>query len=178
MPLDFLGLLYGQRNLMLGIIIRIADIELWCACAVNPLIEKLLDVRMIRFVDGLDEIGGDDVLAAIDLEIVPQAAIKSIFANLLAKHVQHQATLAVSVVVKFAGVVEIVPHDWLAVQSGLGEPFVDCGPSIKVSLILGIMRFSPYHFEECREALVQPDISPVVAGDQVAKPLMREFVRN
>src|SRR5713101_3914807 len=119
---------------MLCVIMRIADIELWCACAVNPLIEKLLDVSMIRFVDGLDEIGGDDVLAAVDLEVMPQAAIKSIVANLLAKHVQHQAALAVSVVVKFAGVVEIVPHDRLAIESGLSEPFVNRGPPIIISL--------------------------------------------
>src|SRR3979409_528683 len=108
MPLDFLGLLYGQRDLMLGVVIRVGDIELWRACAVNPLIEKLLDVDMIGFVDGFDEIRGDDVPAAMDFEVMAQSAVKSIFANLPAKHVQHQTALAVGVVVKFAGVVKIV----------------------------------------------------------------------
>src|SRR5712672_111716 len=158
---------------MLCVVIRIADIELWCACTVNPLIKKLLDVSMIGFVDSFDEIGGDDVLAAMDFEVMAQSAIKSILANLLAKHVQHQAALAVSVVVKFAGVVKIVPHDWLGVETGLREPFVDRGPSIIVGLIFRILRFGPHHLEERRETLVQPDISPIVAGDQVAKPLMR-----
>src|SRR6266403_4973710 len=120
---------------MLYVVIRIRDIELWRACAVNPLIEKLLDVRMIGFVDGFDEIRGDDVLAAMDFEVMAQSTVKSIFANLLAKHVQHQTALAAGVVVKFAGVVKIVAHDWLGVETGLREPFVDRGPSIIVGLI-------------------------------------------
>src|SRR4029077_5454447 len=106
-----LCLLYGQGNLVLSAVIRIADFKLWRAGSVNPLVKELLDVNVIGFFDGLDEIGGDYVLAAIDFQVVPQAAIESILADLPAKHVQHQAALSISVVVKLAGVVKVVAND-------------------------------------------------------------------
>src|SRR5260370_36020841 len=173
-----LRLFHGQGDLMLGSSVAVADDKLRGSRAVNPFVEELLPVNVIRFFDGLDEIRGDDVFAAMDFEIVPQAAIESILANLVAEHVQHQSALSVSVVVKLAGVVKIVPHDRLAVQVGLAEPLLDRAPSLVVSLLFGIVRFGPHHLEERCEALIQPDVSPVVAGNQVAEPLMRQLVRN
>src|SRR5882757_2246009 len=38
--------------------------------------------------------------------------------------------------------------------------------------------FAPERLEVCREALDQPCVRPVAAGQQVAPPLMREFVRD
>ena len=38
------------------------------------------------------------------------------------------------------------------------------------------MRFGPDRLEEGGEAFVEPDIAPILAGDQVAEPLMGEFV--
>ena len=40
------------------------------------------------------------------------------------------------------------------------------------------MRFGPDGFEESGEAFVEPDVGPVFAGDEVAEPLMGEFVGN
>src|SRR5258707_15406092 len=97
---------------MLGVVIRVGDIELWRACTVNPLIEKLLEVGMIGFVDGFDEIGGGYVLAALDFEGMGAPAVKTTFANFSAKAVQHQAAPPVSAVVKFAGVLKTAAHDW------------------------------------------------------------------
>src|ERR1700687_4145133 len=103
---DFLRLLDVQRNLMLAVFIRVADVKLRRACAINPLVEELLHIEVIRFLDGLDEIRGDHVFPAIDFQVVPQASVESILANLLAKHVQNQPTLSISVSVKLAGVVK------------------------------------------------------------------------
>src|SRR5229473_8422525 len=117
---------------MLAVLIRVADFKLRRARAVNPFVEKLLHINVISFFDGLDEIGGDYILAAIDLQVVPQATIESILANLLAKHVQYQAALSISVVVKLAGVVKIVPYDRLGVQAGLADPLLSCIPPLVV----------------------------------------------
>src|SRR6266403_2051987 len=38
--------------------------------------------------------------------------------------------------------------------------------------------FAPECLEVSREALVQPGVRPIAAGQQVAPPLMREFVRD
>src|SRR6266478_6489480 len=100
---------------MLPVVIRVADVKLWRARAVNPLVEELLHIDVICLFNSSDKIRRDHVLAAIDLQVAPQAAIESILANLLAKHIQHKAALSISVVVKLAGVVKIVPHGRLGV---------------------------------------------------------------
>ena len=46
MAFDFLHLFHGKRNLMLVIVIRIADVELWRAGSVNPLVKELIYVRV------------------------------------------------------------------------------------------------------------------------------------
>ena len=40
------------------------------------------------------------------------------------------------------------------------------------------MRFGPDGFEKRGEAFVQPDVAPVFAGDEIAEPLVGEFVRD
>src|SRR6266852_4783013 len=101
-----------------------------------------------------------------------QSAIESVFANLVAKHVQNQAAFAVGVAVEFAGVVKVVAYDGLGVESARPQPLLHAGPSLVIRLILRIARFAPRHFKKSGEALVQPDIPPVLAGHQVAEPLM------
>src|SRR5216683_6925840 len=100
---------------MLSVVIGVANVKPRRARAVNPLIEELLLIDVICLFNSSDKIRRDHILAAIDLQVAPQAAIESILANLVAKHVQHQAALSISVAVKLAGVVKIVPHGRLAV---------------------------------------------------------------
>ncbi len=133
---------------------------------------------MIRFVDRSDQVGGDYVFAAIGFQVMVQSAIKGLFANLLAKHVQNEAAFAVGVVVKLARVVEIVAHNRLAVQIRLAHPLLHRLPAFVVGLLFGIVRLGPDHLEKRRETLVEPDVSPIVAGDEVAEPLMRQLVGN
>src|SRR5260370_4284084 len=97
-----LRLFHGQGDLMLGVVVGVADVKLRSSRAVNPFVEELLHVNVIRFFDGLDEIRGDDVFAAMDFEVVPQAAIESILANLVSEHVQHQTALSVRLIAKLA----------------------------------------------------------------------------
>src|SRR5258706_5059778 len=98
----FLRLLHDQGNLMLCVVVRVGDVKLRGTGAVNPLIEKLLQINVIRFVNGPDQVRGDYVFAAIGFQVMPQAAIESIFANLLAKHVQDEGALSVGAVLKLA----------------------------------------------------------------------------
>ena len=116
---------------MLGLVVFIAQVELGSAGAVEPLAEELVDVGVRGFFDGFREIGGDYVFAAIHFEVVLEAAIESVFAELVAKHVENPAAFGVGVAVKFAGIVEVVPDDGLAVEIGFCEPLARGSPIVR-----------------------------------------------
>ena len=91
--------------------------------------------------------------------------IEGIFAELMAEHVKNPAAFGVSVAVKFAGIVEVVADDGFAVEIGFVEPLVGVLPTFVVGLVLAEVRFRPHVFHEGGEAFVEPDVSPVFAGD-------------
>src|ERR1700676_1391495 len=51
MTFDFLRLLDRQRHLMLGIVVAVAQVELWSAGAIGPLVEKEIHADMVDFFD-------------------------------------------------------------------------------------------------------------------------------
>ena len=116
--LDLLRLLYGESDLVFFSVIRVGDVEFRSAGAVDPLLEEAVDVDVRGFFDGFDKIGCDDVFAAIDFEIVLDAAPEGVVAELMAEHVENPAAFAVSVVVEFFGLVEIATDDGFVVEAG------------------------------------------------------------
>ena len=159
-------------------VVGIAQVEFRRACAVQPLAEELVHVRVRGFFDSFGEIGGNNVLAAIRFEIMFQAAVKSVFAELVAKHVENPPALAVSVAVEFAGIVEIVANDRLVPEVAACEPLAGVVPALVIGLVLAEMRLGPNGLQESGEALIQPDVAPIFAGDEIAEPLVAEFVRD
>src|ERR1700692_2683141 len=125
---------------MLRVVISIAQVEFGSAGAVQPLVKELVDVAVRGFFHGSCEIGGDYVFAAIYFEVVLEAVVESVFAELVAKHVENQAALGVSVAVKFAGIVEVVADRGLAVEIGFFEPLVSALPPFIVGLIFAEVR--------------------------------------
>ncbi len=176
--LDLLRLLDAQHYFVFLGVVGVAQVKFRRACPVQPLAEELVDVGMRGLFDGLREIGGYNVFTAIHLEIVLDAAVKGVFAELVAQHIQHPAAFAVSVAVELAGIVEVVTHDRLVPQVVASEPFPRVVPAFVIGLILAKVHFGPYSFQKCGEPLVEPDVAPILAGDQVAEPLVAELVRD
>src|SRR6266480_3060127 len=100
------------------------------------------------------------------------AAVKNVFANLVAKHVEDPGCLIVSVAVELAGIIEVVAHDRFFPEIAAFEPLARIIPALVIRLILAEARFGPYRFQERGEAFVEPDIAPILAGDKIAEPLV------
>src|SRR2546429_1283835 len=107
-----------------------------------------------------------------------QAAVKSVFAELVAKHIENPPALAISVAVEFTGIIEIVANDWLVPEVAAREPLACVIPALVIDLVLAEVRFRPYRLHERGEAFVEPNVAPIFAGDEISEPLVAEFVRD
>ena len=161
---------------MFVVIVGIAQVEFWRARAIKPLAEELVHVVVGRFLHGFDEICSDDVFAAVHFKVVLETAIKGVFTKLVAKHGKNPAALGVSITIKLAGIVEVVADDRLVEKIALAEPLARAFPAFIVGLILAVMSLRPHILHKRREALVEPDVAPIFAGDEVPEPLVAEFV--
>ena len=131
---------------------------------------------MGRFLHGFDKIRSDDVFAAVHFKVVLETAIKGVFTKLVAKHGKNPAALGVSITIKLAGIVEVVADDRLVEKIALAEPLARAFPAFIIGLILAVMSLRPHILHKRREALVEPDVAPIFAGDEVPEPLVAEFV--
>ena len=93
---------------------------------------------------------------------------------------EHGRTLLVEVTVEnFDRVAERVADDRPAVAGGIFlEIVAHPAEDVVEILIVAEIGLAPDAFEEGREALVEPRVRPIAAGDQIAEPLVREFVRD
>ena len=163
---------------MFRIIVGIAQIESRSSRSIHPLRKKLVHVRVRFFVDRFRKICGHHVLSAIRFQVVPQSPVKSFLAQLVPQHVQHQSAFPIRVSVELAGIVEIVPHDRLRPKIWLPKPLSCALPSFILGLVPGEIVLAPHRLQEGREPFIEPNISPILAGHQIAKPLVSQFVRN
>ena len=67
-------------------------------------------------------------------------------------------------------------NDGLFIERRLRKPLARAGPAFVFHLVFGKMRFCPHGLGERREAFIEPDIPPVLAGDQIAKPLVGQLM--
>src|SRR5919108_1832540 len=96
----------------------------------------------------------------------------------MAKHVQSPAAFPVGVAIEFAGIVEVVADDGLVKEIGVAKPAASTFPAFVVGLVLSVMRLGPHKFHKGGKALVEPDVAPVFASDQVSEPLVAKLVRD
>src|SRR5580765_4639196 len=99
------------------------------------------------------------------------AAIKRVVAKLMAQHIEDPSAFAIGIFVKFTGIFEIVPDNWLVPERIAPKPLARGLPAFVVGLILAKTRFAPDSFQKRGESFIKPDVSPVFAGDQIAEPL-------
>jgi hypothetical protein len=69
-----------------------------------------------------------------------------------------------------------VANNGLGVEISIGEPLASAIPTLGIGFVFAEMRFRPHVFHECSKAFVEPDVAPVLAGDQITEPLVAEFV--
>ena len=123
------------------------------------------------------QIGGDDILPAIGFQIVVQRVEEIGVAQLLAQHFQHPAAFGVDVAGVLDGIVEIAIDDRHGIHALLAEPLVLVAPEFVGGIIRAVVLLDPVVLEESGEAFVEPEIGPILARDQIAEPLMSQFVR-
>ena len=69
-----------------------------------------------------------------------------------------------------------MPHDRFVPHVVASEPLPRVVPAFVIGLILAEVGFGPHSFQKCCEPLVEPDVPPILAGDQIAEPLVPELV--
>ena len=162
----------GEFHLPGQFVPRILHLELGVAREVDPLIEELREGPPAEFLEDLDEVLGDHGLVAVALEVGLHAFPIEILSQFGAQHVEDPGSLrigpeaellhgiAVARVDHGSGVL-VVPEDALgaAMQSVLEVVVAQQLPGVEQRVV-------------GREALVEPEMTPVTAGDQVAEPLV------
>ncbi len=171
-----LCLLHLHGHLMFRVVIRVAQIKFRRSRSVDPLREKLVHIGMSFFFNCFRQVRSHHIFPSVHFQVMFQSPVKRIVSKLVPQHVKHQAAFTIRISVELARIVKIVPHNWLGPQIGLFEPFAHTGPSLVFRLILRKIVLRPQSFHERCETLIQPDISPVLAGHQVTEPLVAQFV--
>ena len=101
---------------------------------------------------------------------------KSVVAQLLAEHLQHQAGFAVNISGVVHGIVEIMRDDGHAEQAPLAHPGRLRAPAGVGGVVRAVLVLFPKRGHEGGESFVEPEIRPILAGDQIAEPLVAHFV--
>ncbi len=153
-----------------------ADGKLRRARAVDPLVEEALHARVRGVLDGLDQVRGDHVLQAIRFQIMLERVEKSVVAELLAEHLQHQAGFAVDIAGEVHRIAKLVGHDGHVEQPPLAHPGRLRAPAGVRGVVRAVLVLFPKRGHEGGKSFVEPKIRPILAGDQIAEPLMAHFV--
>ena len=143
-----------------------------------PLIEEQLHRPAGGVLDGLPEIVGLHRLPSVGPAVVLNRLPPQLVAQLVADHVQHQRAFLVGMAVKhFRGIFITVGN---------------YGPAVVFPVFLQIALLVALHFHEefapalivldpqgieiGGEGLIEPQVIPVFGGEQIAPPLMDQFV--
>src|SRR5580693_2214433 len=161
---------------MRGGVVGVVDFIFRSAGAPNPLMEEVVNIRRGGMVDRFFEVGGYDVLSAISFQVVMQAAEKIVVAQFGAQHFQHPAAFVINVAGVFDAIGEIARDDRDGIEALLPEPAGLIAPEFVSGFVGAVTLLGPIMFEISGEAFVEPNVGPVFARDQVAEPLVREFV--
>ena len=100
------------------------------------------------------------------------------FAQLRTQHVQHPASFLVNEVIElFHRPVVFAEDDRLIVIRDPGDAPGAAIKSVK-HRVASVFLFVIEQGVKCGEPFVEPEMAPILAGDEVAEPLMRQFVRD
>src|SRR5580765_3656786 len=111
----------------------------------------------------------------MSLQVGLDAAAVKVFPKLRTQHVQNPTALGIREITKHVMRVIIVsPYDGIYI---IGNASDLPGASVKLiqHVVATIFMFVVESFVISCEAFVQPDMAPILAGDEVAEPLMCHF---
>ena len=156
-----------------------APLELGVARPRDPAVEQLVDVAPGRLLDGAREIPRLDrpvrVLAGVEADRPPERGV----AQLVPQHVEDASALLVEVRVEQVDRLLVLPaDDGTLIAPGLVQVTLGVDQQLEVGLVASLGVLAPDVLEVRREALVQPRLGPLAAGQQVAPPLVGQLVRH
>ena len=178
---DLLRLLHADLGQLGFLVPRVGDLQFRMVRVENVLVKKAVERPAGMFLDDRAQILGDDVAVAMPLEVGLDAFAKQVWPKLRAEHVQDPAALGVRQKTVFAehvlrDLIVAVDHRCGVVRAAR-EAFL-----VAVQTVVELVDAVLVPGEQVRvvggESLVEPKLAPVLAGDEVAEPLVRQFVRH
>src|SRR5512139_557044 len=112
------------------------------------------------------------------VEVVLERAEEHLVSEVVAQHVEDAAALLVEVVIEDVDrlVVELRGDRAAIAARVLAEVRLLPVLELEVGGVAALVVLAPEVLGVRREALVQPALAPVAAGDEIAEPLVRELV--
>ena len=146
----------------------------------DPLVAEGLQVDPRALAHGLAEVVAVHGLVAILGKVVPDSLEEDLVAQVAAHRVQDQPALVIAVAVKRrAGTGVKLGGDRARVAAALAEVSLHAAFDFVIVVALSAPVFRVKDLpEKDGESLPKPHLSPILVGDQVAEPLVREFVRH
>src|SRR5262249_34717540 len=146
----------------------------------DALLEEAGKAPSRRLLHRTLEVGGDDLAARIAPGIVLDAAPERLVADDVAEQVEHTGGLVISVGIE--ELVGVLARD--VVDDGAPAPSVGMKIAAQLlahlgaELVLALFVLLPDIGKVGGEALLEPGVSPVAHGDEVAVPLVNQLVGN
>ena len=155
----------------------VGDLQPRRAAVVDPLVEEPVEFDARGVLKLRPQVRRDDAGELVLLQIAAHRPAVDVLAQLAAEHVQHPASLGIGAEVELlpsalvptvddrAGVVLFAEHAVLGVFVQAVEHLIAAQSvaHVQVRVVRG-------------EALIQPQVAPIFAGDKIAKPLVGRFV--
>jgi len=130
-----------------------------------------------RFLDRRPEVGRFHHAMLIDLDVAVECSPKELVAQFEPQLMQNAAALGIGMGVEHdVGVVVAVVDDRAADRFVLGKVATGFVAPLPCRLIPPQILLGPQCGEIGGEAFIEPQFAPILAGDDVAPPLMRELV--
>ena len=173
-----LHLLDGELRQLRPLIPGVGDIQLGMMRVIDVLVEELIKRTSAQLLDHLVQVLGDHAPVLMTLQVGLDAAAIEILTELTAEHVENPASLGIRVKAELIlRRVEVAPHDGVRVVGHGGDALEPRIHHVEKGVV-AILVFLVERLVVSRETLVQPQVRPVLAGDEIPEPLMHQLMRH
>ena len=178
---ELLRLLHTDFGELGFFIPSVGDLQFGMVCVEDVLVKKAVERSAGMFLDDRAQILGDDVAVAVSLEVGLDAFAEQVRPELRAKHVQNPTALGVG---KKTVPAKHVLRDLVVAVDHRGGVIGAACEALLVSVqgVAELVYAVLVSGKEVRvvggESLVEPELAPVLAGDEVAEPLVRQLMRH
>ena len=145
---------------------------------INPLIKKSVEAPPRKFFHHAVQVFRLNIAKLETLKVSLDAAAIKVLAQLAAQHVQHPTAFRIRQKAELLlRIAPIATHNRVGLvrlaENAFGALIHAVAHRVRSVLMPFVQRVVIR-----REAFVQPQVRPILAGDQIAKPLVGYFVRN